>query len=64
MWTGIGAVLTVAWSMIAGQEDVTAPRVFFLALIVFSVVGLKMVPPPTPRAAEQEESAPPRMVKK
>ncbi len=44
-WTGLGAVLTVGWAMVSGYEPVTVLRVFFLALIVVSVVGLKLLQP-------------------
>ena len=43
VWVGIGAVLTVAWSMATGAESVTALKLRFLAGIVGCVVGLKVV---------------------
>lgn len=45
VWTGVGAALTVSWSMLMGAEDVTALRVVFLIGIVGCVVGLKIVKP-------------------
>ena len=43
VWVGIGAVLTVVWSMATGAESVTALKVLFLAGIVGCVIGLKVV---------------------
>ena len=45
VWTGVGAALTVSWSMLVGTEDITALRVVFLVGIVGCVVGLKIVKP-------------------
>lgn len=44
VWTGTGAALTVGWAMITGNETPTILRIAFLAGIVASVVGLKLVP--------------------
>lgn len=41
VWVGIGAVLTVLYAMLTGDEPVSALKVLFLALIVGSVIGLK-----------------------
>ncbi len=41
VWVGVGATLTVAHGMISGTEPVSALRVFFLALIVGGVIGVK-----------------------
>lgn len=43
VWVGIGAVLTVAWAMWAGEEPVSAVRVLLLAGIVGCVAGLKLL---------------------
>ncbi|GAB2769804.1 multidrug efflux SMR transporter [Amycolatopsis magusensis] len=43
VWVGIGAVLTVVYAMLTGQEPVSALKVLFLAMIVGGVVGLKLV---------------------
>lgn len=43
VWVGIGAVLTVAYAMVSGDEPVTALRIVLLAGIVGCVVGLKLV---------------------
>ncbi len=42
-WVGIGASLTVVWAMVRRQEAATAGRVLMLALLVGSVIGLKVV---------------------
>ena len=43
VWVGIGALLTVLFAMINGVESVSALRIVFLAAIVGSVIGLKLV---------------------
>jgi quaternary ammonium compound-resistance protein SugE len=43
VWAGAGAALTVAYGMFAGSEEVTLLRVSFLAGIIASVVGLKLL---------------------
>ena len=43
VWVGIGAVLTVSFAMITGDEPVSALKFVFLAAIVGSVIGLKIV---------------------
>ncbi|WP_028708880.1 DMT family transporter [Propionicicella superfundia] len=43
VWVGIGATLTVVWGIVTGAERVTVARVLLLALLVGSVVGLKVV---------------------
>jgi len=56
VWAGIGAALTVAFGMITGEEAVTVLRVVFLAGIVASVVGLKLLKStPKPGVAAQSE---------
>ncbi len=42
-WTGIGAVGTVILGMVLFGEPVAPARLFFIALIVASIVGLKVV---------------------
>lgn len=42
VWVGIGAVLTVVYSMATGDEAVSPLKALFLAGIVLSVVGLKL----------------------
>lgn len=43
VWTGIGTLLTVAWSVTTGAETLTPVRALLLAGIVGCVVGLKLV---------------------
>lgn len=48
VWTGIGAVLTVAWAAGTGQEQMSWPKALFLAGIVACVVGLHAADRPRP----------------
>ncbi|MFW3386243.1 UNVERIFIED_CONTAM: multidrug efflux SMR transporter [Kocuria sp. CPCC 205274] len=48
VWTGIGAVLTVAWAAGTGQEQISWAKALFLAGIVACVVGLHAADRPTP----------------
>lgn len=43
VWTGLGAVLTVAYAMIFGNEAPGILKILFLAGIIGCVVGLKFV---------------------
>lgn len=43
VWVGIGAALTVGFSMATGVDPVTPLRVLFLAMIVGGVIGLKAI---------------------
>lgn len=43
VWVGIGACLTVVWSMVSGRERASIARVLLLVLLVASVIGLKVV---------------------
>lgn len=43
VWVGIGATLTVVWSMITGAEKASIIRVALLVLLIGSVAGLKAV---------------------
>jgi quaternary ammonium compound-resistance protein SugE len=43
VWVGIGAVLTVVYAMVTGDEPVSVLRLLFLAMIVGGVIGLKSV---------------------
>ena len=43
VWVGIGAVLTVAYSMATGGESISPLKVVFLLAIVGGVVGLKVL---------------------
>lgn len=42
VWVGIGAVLTVVYAMVTGDEAVSSMKVIFLVGIVGSVIGLKL----------------------
>lgn len=52
VWVGVGAALTVAVAMVAGNEPVSFVKLLFLAGIVGSVVGLKLVSRHTPDERE------------
>ncbi len=41
VWTGIGATLTVAYAMVTGAESISVLKIFFLAMIVGGIIGLK-----------------------
>lgn len=43
VWVGIGATLTVLWAIATRREAATAGRLLMLALLVGSVIGLKVV---------------------
>lgn len=43
VWTGIGAVGTVTVGIVLFKEPVTLPRMFFLFMIIISIIGLKLV---------------------
>ncbi|MET9490498.1 multidrug efflux SMR transporter [Nocardia sp. NPDC006630] len=42
VWVGIGAVLTVGYSMATGAESASALKMVLLVMIVGGVVGLKL----------------------
>ncbi len=42
VWVGIGAVVTVAWAMVSGDEPVSLVRIALLGGIVACVVGLRL----------------------
>lgn len=42
VWVGIGALGTAVAAVLLHQETITASRGFFLALLVVSIVGLKL----------------------
>lgn len=43
VWVGIGAALTVVWSMITGETEVSWARLTLIAGLVGCVVGLKLL---------------------
>lgn len=42
VWVGIGAVVTIAWAMLSGDEPVSLVRLALLGGIVGCVVGLRL----------------------
>jgi quaternary ammonium compound-resistance protein SugE len=42
VWVGIGAALTVGYSMAAGAESISAVRVLLIVALVGCVIGLKL----------------------
>lgn len=42
VWTGIGAVGTIAVSILLGNEVATPLRMLFVGLIIFGIVGLQI----------------------
>ncbi len=42
VWVGIGAMGAAILGMVLFKEPATAPRLFFLALLLVSIVGLKV----------------------
>lgn len=50
VWTGLGAVLTVAYAMLTGGEQPGLLKILFLAGIIGCVVGLKFVDSPAKSA--------------
>ena len=47
VWTGLGAVLTVTYAMVFGNEQPGLLKILFLAGIIGCVVGLKFVESPS-----------------
>lgn len=43
VWTGIGAVTTVILGILFFHEPATFGRLFFITLLIVSIVGLKLV---------------------
>ncbi len=43
VWTGIGAVGTVLLGIVCFHEPASALRLFFIVLLIASIVGLKVV---------------------
>ncbi|MDO5535000.1 MAG: multidrug efflux SMR transporter [Propionibacteriaceae bacterium] len=55
VWTGVGAVLTVAWAAATGAEPLSPVKVLLLAGIIGCVIGLKFA---TPAAAPDLSAEP------
>ena len=45
VWTGIGAFGTAVIGILFFRDPATAGRIFFLALLIGSIIGLKLVSP-------------------
>nr|AXA20008.1 QacE [Prevotella bivia] len=43
VWTGVGAVGTVVLGILFFHEPTTAARLLFIATLIISIIGLKMV---------------------
>jgi quaternary ammonium compound-resistance protein SugE len=43
IWVGIGAVLTVTYAMLTGEEAISAVKILLLGGIVGCVIGLKVI---------------------
>lgn len=43
IWVGVGATLTVVWSILSGQEKASLARVLLIALLIGSIAGLQVV---------------------
>lgn len=43
IWTGIGAVGTVTVGIVLFKEPLTFARLFFIFMIIISIIGLKLV---------------------
>lgn len=43
VWVGIGASLTVAYSVATGAEPISIAKILFLLMIIGGVVGLKAI---------------------
>lgn len=55
VWTGLGAVLTVAYAMAVGNEQPGLLKILFLAGIIGCVVGLKFVDSPAAAAGADDD---------
>lgn len=43
VWTGVGAALTVLWSIARGKERAHPTKIGLIAVLILCVVGLKVV---------------------
>lgn len=60
VWTGLGAVLTVAWAVATGTESLTPLKTLFLVGIIGCAAGLKLATAPATEAAAEQDLAPRR----
>ena len=51
LWVGIGAALTVTWSMLTGDTNVSWLKIALLLGLIGCIVGLKLVDTPTKASA-------------
>ena len=49
VWVGIGALGAAVLGMVLFKEPVTVPRLFFLAMLLTSIIGLKLTAGSAPR---------------
>ena len=42
VWTGVGALGAVAVGIVLFKEPVTFPRLFFVAMLITGIIGLKL----------------------
>ncbi|GIG67043.1 DMT family transporter [Phytomonospora endophytica] len=59
VWTGLGAALTVGYAMATGAEAVSVWKLVFIAGIVGSVAGLKLLKPGPAGSRGRSPSSPP-----
>lgn len=57
VWVGIGAVGAAVFGMILFDEPRNAARIFFLTLLIASIVGLKVSAPDIPSHAPIDDDA-------
>ena len=59
VWVGIGTFGAILIGIFLLGEPATAGRMFFLALLMVSIVGLKLTTPDEPHASDSEQSQDP-----
>lgn len=55
IWSAVGIAVIAAIGVFVFGEQVTAQRIFFLAMIIVGVAGLQMSSPPAPPDADSQE---------
>lgn len=58
VWVGIGAALTVGYSMLTGIEPVSPLKLLFIGGILVAVIGLKLLPKQPVQAQPEAERLP------
>ncbi len=56
VWTGCGAALTVAWSILTGDEPASVGKLVCMAGIIGTVIGLKLLPS-NPTKANRDDAS-------